>query len=208
VTFRLFAALASLAGAATLLAALALIGEAPGVPAAGRHLRAMKARREAPREVTPIGIADVEALPHDRPLAQYAALERRGVSIEGWVQRTILAGDGDMHLELATTPRRSGGPDTAYVTAEITPQWRTGRWSYEALAAVFRPNDGTATPWEGGPERVRVSGWLLYDFQYDHAPTNWTKERGAPRVSGWEVHPVTRLERWSDARAAWVEVPR
>lgn len=209
-TFRALAALTFGGGTVLLLSALALIGEAPGVSKEQRHLREMKQRRSEPGDVSRWTIADFQALPHPHALAAYAPTEQRGVSLEGWVQRTMLAGDGDMHLEVAPSPRRPAGPDTAYVSAEITPGWRhrDTNWSYDALNAVFRPNDGAQTAWDSGPARVRVTGWLLYDFQYDRPPSPWTLEHAAPRVTGWEIHPVTKIERWDAAHAAWIEVPR
>ena len=206
-TFRALALLTLAAGVATLLAALALIGVAPGVPAEARHLRELKRRVTAPASVEPITLDEVRALPHDPPLARRAALEARGVSMEGWNQRLLLAGDGDVHLEMTSAPRRPGGPDTAYVTAEVTPAWRAhGGWSYDRLVEAFRPNTGSPTPWDGGPRRVRVSGWLLYDYQYDQLPSPWLLKHRAPRVSGWEIHPVTRIEVWDEARRAWSEL--
>jgi hypothetical protein len=122
----------------------------------------------------------------------------------------MTAGDGDIHLEIAPAPRSPESPDTAYVTAEVTPRWRAGHdgWSYERLLEVFRPNRGGAARWDGGPRRVRVSGWLLYDYQYDARPSAWSLANGASRVSGWEIHPVTRIDVWDEARGAWAEVAR
>jgi hypothetical protein len=79
------------------------------------------------------------------------------------------------------------------------------RWSYEGLVAAFHPNHGGASPWDSGPRRVRLSGWLLYDFQYDTPPSPWSLQYQAPRVSGWEIHPVTRIELWDDAQQRWVD---
>jgi hypothetical protein len=72
---------------------------------------------------------------------------------------------------------------------------------------------------------VRLSGWLLYDFQYDGVhrsadPLRWMWNRFGlkrpyrpdgpvsiwPRLSGWEIHPVTRIEVWDDARGGYGEV--
>lgn len=206
-SFRSIAALFLAGGALTLIFALSLLGDAPGVAPEARHLRALKRRLDPPAAYADWTQDSIAALPHGRPLAEYAPLERRGVRLEGWVQRTMAAGDGDMHLELCATARTSGGRDTAYTTGEITPGWRRpGAWQFEALNAVFRPNDGAVTPWDGGPAKVRVSGWLLYDFQYDRPPTSWSLQNGAPRVSGWEIHPVTRIERWSARERRWIEV--
>lgn len=207
-TFRTLAALSLTLGAVTLLGGLALLGKGPGVPRELRHLRAGKGRTSAPAGYAAWTADSFAALPHGRPLEVYAPLERRGVSLAGWVQRTMLAGDGDLHLEIVATPRGSGGPDTAYVTGEVTPQWRRpGGWTNDSLVALFRPNRGGVTPWPDGPRRVRVSGWLLYDFQYDRVPTSWSLQNQATRLTGWEIHPVTRIEVWDDARGEWREVP-
>ncbi|HEV2106299.1 MAG TPA: hypothetical protein VGU27_11285 [Candidatus Eisenbacteria bacterium] len=208
--FRSVAALVLAAGALILLGGLALLGRAPGLPPAVRHLRTEKDRGQAPAHVEPFALAGFQALPHFRALRDYAGDEERGIVVEGWVQRMLLSGDGDYHLEVVFSPRRPGGPDTAYAVAEVTPRWRAGApaWSYDSLLVAFRPNRGGATAWDAGPRRVRLTGWLLYDFPYDKPPSSWSLEHGAPRVSGWELHPVTRIELWDPARAAWDEVRR
>jgi hypothetical protein len=208
VTFRTLAALSLSLGAVTLLAALALLGQGPGVPPAMRNLRAGKERTAEPAAYAAWTADSFVALPHGGALPVVRAIERRGVSLEGYVQRTMLAGDGDLHLEIVRDPMRPGDPGRSYVTGEITPRWRRpGRWTGESLVALFRPNRGGVTPWEGGPRRVRVSGWLLYDFQYDATPSTWAVENTGPRLTGWEIHPVTRLEVWNAARGAWDRVP-
>lgn len=209
-TFRVLAIGVLAAGAAILAAALALLGESPGASPAARHLREMKERVLAPERAERITLEDVVALPHGLSLERRALVERRGVTLEGWNQRILVAADGDMHLEITPAPRGPDSPDTAYVTAEVTPLWREGHpgWSYDRLAEVFRPNRGTATRWDGGPNRVRITGWLLYDYQYDSRPTQWSLTHGSCRVSGWEIHPVTRIERWDAARGAWEDVAR
>lgn len=209
---RVLSVLTFLAGAIVLWVALGILGEAPGSAPESRHLRRMKKRLAVPASYTPYTLADFQALPHGIALEHRGVRERTAVSFEGWNQRMMMAGDGDAHLELVASPRASGGRDTVYVTAEVTPPFRRGgaesHWNYDRLLALFRPNRGGQTPWEQGPARVRVSGWLLYDYQYDHAPTSWSLEHAAPRATGWEIHPVTRIERWDDRAAAWIEVPR
>ena len=204
---RLAALGAVVLGLVVLLFFLQLVGKAPWSPPEMRHLRARKDRTDAPDGLAPFTAADFESLPHGRPLAGYARLEERGVSFDGYVQRLLTSKDGDIHFELVATRRLPGGPDTAYVTAELTPQWGRGSdpWSYERLVATLRPNRGGAAPWETGPRRARVSGWLLYDFQYDlrHDPEAL---RGGARLTGWEIHPVTRIEVWEEADSAWREV--
>jgi hypothetical protein len=210
VTFRALAALTLASGVVVLAAGLAILGETPWSPPGLRHLRRMKRRMEAPATYEPFTLDDFANLPVRLPLARRAAFETRAVSLEGCVQRDLLAADGDLHLEVAPWPRAAIARDTSYVTAEITPEWRRGGngWSRERLAPVFRPNIGGATAWDSGPQRVRVSGWLMYDEQNDAPLSPWTREHGGGRVSGWEIHPVTRIERWDPATPGWAEVPR
>lgn len=204
---RLAALGAVVLGLVVFLFFLQLVGKAPWSPPEMRHLRAMKDRVAAPDSVAPFSVADFASLPHGRPLAEYARLEERGVSFDGYVQNLLTSSDGDIHFELAPTRRLPGGPDTVYVTAELTPQWGSGSgpWSFENLVAILRPNRGGATPWDTGPRHVRVSGWLLYDHQYDVRYDREALRRGA-RLTGWEIHPVTRIEVWEAADSAWREV--
>lgn len=209
-TFRSLAALVLTSGAALLVALLAVLGLAPGVPLEARHLREMKNRLEVPLTYEPMSFAAHGELPSGATVGEYSAYERRAVSMEGHVQRMLIAGDGDLHLELNGAMLSGRTRDSAYVACEITPGFRSKskRWHFEPLAQVFRPHHGSATPWEGGSTRVRVSGWLTYDFQYARLPSPWSIEHGAPRLSGWEIHPVTRIERWDEALQAYREVPR
>lgn len=206
--FRLIAMVVFAAGVVLLVLFLGLLGEGPGSSIESKHLRAMKERKSAPLSYTPFTTDSFTALPHRWTWNRYARIEQRGVSFIGWAQRTLPAGDGDMHLELTPAPHGENAPDTLYVTAEVTPWWRhrSQAWSYESLLGVLRPNDGGTTRWAGGPQQVRVSGWLLYDFQYDRPNSSWTMQHGAPRLTGWEIHPVTRIEAWDDAAHAWLEV--
>ena len=183
-----------------------------------RHLRAMKDRNATPDSCAPMSFAEFAALPARRPVAEYAAIEQRGVAIEGWVQHVVRAADGDLHLELAATPRSPvwdspAFQDTAYVTAEITPEVRARHpaWTYEALTRLFRPIRGTGLEgraglvdsWEQGPARVRLSGWLLYDFPNDRGRIE--REHAKLALGAWEIHPVTKIEAWDGRRSEWIE---
>jgi hypothetical protein len=209
VTLRIAAALALLVGATALLLYLNLLGKGPWATLAARHMREMKDRIDSPERVDLVPEAEFDSLPMERPVEEYSAVERRAVAMEGYVQRMMRASDDDIHLELVATARAPEGPDTAYATAEITGRWRRGRAGvdWERLVATFRPNHGGARVWRGGPRRVRVSGWLLYDFQYDEVPSDYSRVHGA-RIAGWEIHPVTRIERWDDAAGRFVVVAR
>ena len=207
---RSLAVLIFAAGAAALVGGLALLGRAPGLPAQTRHLRAMKDRDDPPPRLEDITMAGLVALPHRPSMSTRSAIESRGVRMAGWVQRMVLSGDGDLHLELVGQPRQLGERDTAYVVAEVTPPWRQRRlgWSYDSLLVAFRPNRGGRTAWQAGPRRVRLSGWLNYDHPYDKPVSVWATEHAAPRRTGWEIHPVTGIELWDDASHGWRELAR
>jgi len=207
---RSLAVIAFLLGAAALVVGLSLLGRSPGLPEQTRQLRSMKDRTEAPEQVRDVDMAFFAGLPHGAPLQENASLERQGVRMEGWVQRILLSGDGDVHLELVEKRRVAGERDTVYVVAEVTPPWRQQRrgWAYESLLVAFRPNTGGATAWDAGPRRVRLTGWLLYDHPYDKPVTQWTLNHGKARRTGWEIHPVTGIELWDDGASGWRELAR
>jgi hypothetical protein len=127
----------------------------------------------------------------------------------------VWSSDGDFHLNLWFS-KPVPGVEPPYVTAEITPGWWTGGtggvdpaggWSYDHLLQMFRPDFGGVTAWDGGARKIRLTGWLLYDYDFQgrHLPFHIPSPR---RPIDWEIHPVTRIERWDDARSAWIEVPR
>jgi len=169
-----------------------------------------KDRLEPPDHLRDVDMNFFALLPHKAPMPERSSLERQGVRMQGWVQRIQLSGDGDVHLELAEQRRVAGERDTVYVVAEITPPWRDGHrgWAYESLLVAFRPNTGGATPWDAGPRRVRLTGWLNYDHQYDKPVSQWSLQFGKARRTGWEIHPVTAIELWDDAGQGWRELAR
>lgn len=203
---RLAAGLALVIGIGGFGGYLALIGRSPFGSPETRHLRDMKDRAAAPADPRAMTIADFAALPRAAPLAETAAIERRGVVLEGYVQYLLRAPDGDLHLEVAAAPPDAGRRE--YVTAEITAAFRTGpAWTYEALAWGLRPWRGAAMePWPGPPPRVRLTGWLLYDFPHRSLLTR--DGRPQLRVSAWEIHPVTAIERWDEDSRSWETLAR
>jgi hypothetical protein len=214
-------------GLTALLGYLQVAAKGPFANAESRHLRAMKERVVPPDTLAPVTHADFAAMPAGLPLERYAPMERHGVTIEGYVQKMFYSPDGDLHLEITPGERRPGSRDTVYVTAEITLPMRHRHegWTYATLYAAFRPDLGVGPRPHAAPRRVRLGGWLTYDFQYDglRRPADparmlWNRfglsrpyrPHGAisiwPRLSGWEVHPVTRIEVWDDARGGFGEV--
>jgi hypothetical protein len=202
---RIAALLSLLMGATGLLGYFTIAGEGPLASREARHLRAMKNRRTGPDAAAPITFAELGALPHFRPMSEYAPLEGRGVTLEGYVQGMLHSSDGDIHLEVAQAQRIPGWPSYLYATAEIPARWRSGstRWQYERLAATFRPVGSGIHRWDQPARRVRLTGWLLYDFQYDAPRTS-----SAGRLTGWEVHPVTGIEVWDESAGRYVAYAR
>jgi hypothetical protein len=201
-------------GIVMLLGYLTYIGKGPLASLEASHLREGKDRLATPDHPEPITQAEFESLPPRLTVAEYSGIERRAVVAEGWVWRMVRSSDGDFHLNLWFW-KPVPGIEPPYVTAEITPQWWTGGtggvdpdrgWSYDHLLRVFHPDYGGVTAWDGGPVKIRLTGWLLYDYESrGHLPF----QRSSPRRPiDWEIHPVTRIERWDDARSAWIEVPR
>ncbi len=198
-------AISSLAlGAAMLAIYFHVLGLLPFDPADARHLRAMKSRRASPATFTDFTQDSFAALPRHTAVAAFAPLEQRGVRLVGYVQGLLRAPDEDVHLEIVPIPRMPGDGSIRYVTGEITPAWRHGtRWTLPALVQAFRPLAGGVTPWDAGTRRVRFTGWLMNDFEHHGPPP-----LGPPRVSPWEIHPVTRIELWDDTLHAWQDLAR
>ncbi len=210
-TLKIAAVLALALGLTAFVGFLKVLGEGPFDAPEARHLRAMKVRRSAPEHPAGISFGAIDSLPSHAPLAAYAPIEGRGVVLDGYVQYMLRSTDGDTHLELTEHAPPPGSTSNLYVTAEITPEWYAGAraWRYEHLLSTFRPESGgNLTGWGHDPRRVRVTGWLLYDFQYDPVGPAGSRPPGSLRISGWEVHPVTKIEAWDEARAAFAEVPR
>ena len=203
---RVAAALSVVLGATILAFYLTLVGKAPWSEPEERHLRAMKDRAGEPRGYAATTFEALAALPRRAPRGEYAAIERRAVSLEGYVQRMERAPDGDIHLDFAPALDPAGRL-RPYVSAEITPQWHLGssRWRYERLVWLFRPRFGGREPWDAPPRRVRLSGWLLYDYVFEGAPE---VPGFPPHIAVWEIHPVTRIEGWDDSLGRFTEFAR
>ena len=202
---RFTAAILLIAGLGAFSTYLHTLGKFPTASVEAKHLRAMKDRTSSPDSARATTYEAMSALPRNLSVGEYSGLELTAVTLEGHVQRMVRAADDDVHIELVPTKRMPGEPNLRYVTAEITPQWRRGseRWRWPRLVELFHPNFGGTTAWKSGTQLVRLTGWLLYDYEYEGAPAH-----GRARLASWELHPVTRIERWDDAVGAYVEYPR
>jgi hypothetical protein len=202
---RVAALMAMLLGAVGVTGYLTVAGTGPFASAEERHLRAMKRRLTAPARTEPITFAGIGALPHGRPLAEYSAIERRGVYLEGYVQAMLNSSDGDIHLQIGATEAVPTWPNIPFVTAEIDPRWRQNSrtWQFHPLQAALRPVGSGYSRWDRPARRARIHGWLLYDYEYD---TPVTATIG--RITGWEIHPVTAIELWDEEAQRFAALPR
>ncbi len=124
-------------------------------------------------------------------LEGYIAELRRST---GYVSGLLTWKGGNFQVHLRETPQPRCSPDgnrreqvVAAVTRAFQPP-KTG-WSYDALLDLC-----------GRQARVRVSGWLLHDFEH-------VRDFGALRGSAWEIHPVTKIEVWDRERHSWSPLP-
>lgn len=203
---RVVAVAVCVAGVLALAAFLHKLGRFPTASVAARHLREMKDRTLSPDTVRATTYEAMAALPRRLAVGEYSGIEMRAVTLEGYVQNMVRAADGDIHLELQPFRRMPGEPNLPYITAEITSSWRRGsqNWDYARLVGLFRPNSGGTTPWDTGTRRVCLTGWLLYDKEYDESPSPFAR----PPMTSWEIHPVTRIDAWNDSLLRFVEYPR
>ncbi len=163
------------------------------------YLLRQKRRVRMPSSYTPLTWAAFLQLP-ELPKAYGAAdwrtvraYSRRGVSLEGYVAEILRMHDGDLHVNLRSTPPPHcfpKGQREEQIVTEVTPDFQppTTGWSYAALRDLCERQS-----------KVRVGGWLMHDFPHTGNHT-W-------RVTMWEIHPVTRLEVWDDDYHAWRSIP-
>lgn|GEM_PF-592970 len=175
-----------------------------------RYLREVKNRTEVPAQYEALTFAQLLALPalprvyEDGDWDAVRAHAARAVSLEGYVGEVRRVGDGwnygplpwqgDVHVHLRDQPQPRcfpDGPRGGQIVTEVTPHFqppRTG-WSDEALWDLCLRQ-----------VRVRISGWLMHDYQHLDGVGRW-------RASAWEIHPVTKIEVWDPERQAWQPLP-
>ena len=174
----------------------------PGVPAF-EHLQRQMRRDEVPQKYASISFAFFLNLPSIpiRTMADLVAvdeMERQAVSINGYIARVLpvptkLAGhrttdyNFQLHLRPASTGRCLIEDSPRDVVTVVSPAFqppRTG-WELDQLRLLCERQD-----------RVRISGWLLYDHLSRQGVGRW-------RASAWAIHPVTRIEIWNAREQTW-----
>jgi hypothetical protein len=170
---------------------------------AAERLQEQMQRQEPPLAYAAISFALFLSLPElpIRSMPDLVAvdeMERQAVSLTGYVSRilpvpTRLAGHGSreynfhLHLRPASEGRCLIEDSPRDIVAAVTPAFqppRTG-WELDQLRLLCERQD-----------RVRISGWLLYDYPSRRGVGRW-------RASAWAIHPVTRIEVWNPAESAW-----
>lgn len=93
--------------------------------------------------------------------------------------------DVDWHMPLA---EQSGQAEATSIVVETTPRIRQShsKWTTTSLA-----------PWVNSDSPVRISGWALLDPEH-------RAQLGRYRSTLWEVHPVTKIEVFSNGQ--WVDL--
>jgi hypothetical protein len=202
---RILTALLLWGGIALLLSGCALF-----FGAQGRYLIVEKNREAVPSHYESLTYAEFLGLPAlhaDYTEQDWAIVRReaqRAVSLEGYIAEVRQVHDGptygewpwegDLHLHLRDRPQSQcfpPGPRGNQIVTEVTPYFqppRTG-WSEATLRDLCNRQ-----------VRVRISGWLLHDYQHAEGSSRW-------RATLWEIHPVTRIEVWDLARRTWQVLP-
>lgn len=92
----------------------------------------------------------------------------------------------DTHIAVALSP---GQPITQAAIVEVTPVWRAAMakrgvdWRTETLEKTLIGR------------RVRLRGWLLFDFSHVKDAVNTAPNNPADwRKTAWEVHPITSMQ--------------
>ncbi len=192
--------------AAVLIAAAVGGAREPDVPAF-EHLQRQMRRDEAPQVYAPISFALFLSLP-DLPirtmpdLVAIDEMERQAVSLTGYVARVLpvpikLAGhrsnryNFQLHLAPASARRCLIEDNPRDVVTVVSPALQPPRtsWDLDRLRLLCERQD-----------RVRISGWLLYDYLSRPGVGRW-------RASPWAIHPVTRIEVWNPDDRAWGNLP-
>jgi hypothetical protein len=179
-------------------------GDKPIPSHIAEHLAVQQGRTEIPAAYASIDYGFFAQLPSPeiRTVSDLAAVnevEGNAVALTGYIVRVIpvpnrLAGwrvtDWEFYLHLRIGPARrcEYQDDARNLVTALTPSFQpphTG-WDLEALYDLCREQT-----------RVRVSGWLLYDYV--------SRARvGHSRASAWSIHPVTQIEVWSPRDRSWI----
>jgi hypothetical protein len=93
--------------------------------------------------------------------------------------------DRDTHIEIVRSLDDSG-PTRRFIV-EVTPRMR-------AVAAKQGEDWSTQTLLGIKGHKVKVKGWMMFDFEHGDESENTAPRRSANwRATAWEIHPITSL---------------
>ena len=153
-----------------------------------------KNRTDAPSDYVAINWEDLKSLPSDR----VTDFQGAPVTVVGFLSHRVQVETGgestnchlhspdevDWHMYLTNAPAQ-GIADA--IIAETTPRTRPAhKWTATTVGALV-----------DSPTQVRISGWLMYDFEH-------TGVIGTQRATVWEVHPITKIE--VQRNGQWVDL--
>jgi hypothetical protein len=169
-----------------------LAGDA--IPSDIKALNLLKNREAAPSNVNP-GISLSAMLQPGSDSTRFSTAD--GAEIEAVIYDVLVGGvetanchatdaaNRDTHMEMVVDGSHTSPAQR--IVCEVTPRWRTamaatgGDWSTSALVGM-----------KG--RRVRLRGWMLYDFEHATASENTAPGKaGNWRASAWEIHPITSI---------------
>jgi len=170
--------------------------------ARGRDVRALnrlknRYERPMPEDYSRYGIAlDSMLVPGDD---RKRFTNSQAAEVTGWVRQVQIGGVEscncgakdplfrDTHILLALEQKEK--KVRKMVVAEVTPRWR----EVMRKRGVDWTTDGLKKALLG--KRVRVRGWMLYDWHYQDESEN-THPGGKKnwRATAWEIHPVISIE--------------
>jgi len=170
--------------------------------ARGRDARALnrlknRYERPMPEDYSRYGIALDSMLAPGNDRKRFT--NSQAAEVTGYVRKVIIGGIEscncgakaarfrDTHIVLALDAKEK--KSTRMVIAEVTPRWREimrqrgADWSTDGLKKALLG------------KRVRVRGWMLYDWHYQDESEN-TNPRGKKnwRATAWEIHPVISID--------------
>lgn len=130
-----------------------------------------------------------------------APYEKTGVILQGYLRRVKQEGQehcnceradlNDFHMWLIASPTDTPAKS---VVVEATPRWRGANptWDYHVLQHLVAQH-----------AQIRITGWLMFDQEH---PSQLHATSRLPIIRGtlWEVHPVTRIEVFSNG--VWREL--
>jgi hypothetical protein len=154
-----------------------------GDPQQIQDLNNNKNRSDVPTSYVTIDWASMQALPADKandiqgaPVSVTGYLSHK-VNVEGAESTNcelVQPDEVDWHLYLTNAPNQ---PISNALIVETTPRVRPAhKWTTATLDKYVNKN-----------QKVRISGWLLYDFEHLDVV-------GRERAAVWEVHPITKIE--------------